>query len=71
VEGVGTVELDRTRLPGGCFHHEVEIETRDADLAGRLVTRIKEMASSATPSRVGKFSLFLEAAGIARSYPFV
>lgn len=71
VEEVGTVELDRTRLPGGRLHHEVEVETRDEELSRRLVARIGEMAPSAAPSRVGKFSLFLEAAGIARPYPFV
>jgi len=64
VEGLGTVELDRTRLPGGAIHHEVEIETPDEDLLGRIVARIREMAPSAQASRVGKFSRFLEAAGV-------
>ena len=62
VDGLGTVELDRTQLPGGAIHYEVEIEQQDEDLLNRLVARIREMAPSAESSRVGKFSLFLEAA---------
>jgi len=71
MEGLGAVELDRTRLPGGRFHHEVEIESRDVEGSARLVERVLEVAPSAAPSRVGKFSLFLEAAGIVPPYPFV
>lgn len=71
IEGLGAVELDRVRLPDGRLHHEVEIESPDADLSSRLVERILEFAPSAAPSRVGKFSLFLESAGLVRPYPFV
>ncbi len=59
--GIGTVELDRTLLPGGRVHHEVEIETSDEDLLRRLMEKVREGAPSAVPSSVGKFSRFLEA----------
>ena len=60
---LGSVELDRTQLPGGEIHHEVEVETQDDGALRVLVARIREIAPSAEPSRVGKFSLFLEAVG--------
>ena len=59
--GIGTVELDRTLLPGGNVHHEVEIETPDEDLLRHLIEHVLERAPSAVPSSVGKFSRFLEA----------
>jgi hypothetical protein len=59
-EGVGRFELDRTRLPGGRIHHEVEVETDDDAHLHRIVAWIGAQAPSATLSRVGKFSLFLE-----------
>jgi len=60
VEKVGRFELDRTRLPGGRIHHEVEVETDDDEDLHRIVAWIGDRAPSATLSRVGKFSLFLE-----------
>jgi len=61
VVGAGVVELDRTELPGGTRHYEVEIETSEEAELQDLMTRIKEMAPSAAASQVGKFSRFLEA----------
>lgn len=61
VGGVGSIELDRTVLPGGRVHHEVEIETPDNDLLHRLLALVRERAPSAEPSSVGKFSRFLQA----------
>jgi len=58
--GSGEVELDRTRLPDGTLQFEVEIETPDDALQLTLTRTIREWAPSATPSRVGKFSRFLE-----------
>jgi uncharacterized protein YjbK len=57
----GLVELDRTELPGGIVHFEVEVETADQNRMGALLARIRELAPSASASRVGKFSRFLEA----------
>jgi len=61
-EGSGVLELDRTVLPGGQVHYEVEIETPDRDLLLRLLAWVKETAPSAAISTVGKFTRFLEAA---------
>jgi hypothetical protein len=60
----GVVELDRTVLPSGQVLHEVEIESASHETHGIMVERIREMAPSATPSRVGKFDRFLEALGL-------
>jgi hypothetical protein len=60
VVGVGRFELDRTRLPGGKIHHEVEVETNDEAELHRILAWTRARAPSATASRVGKFSLFLE-----------
>jgi uncharacterized protein YjbK len=58
--GSGEVELDRTRLPDGTLQFEVEIETPDDALQAALTQTVMEWAPSATPSRIGKFSRFLE-----------
>lgn len=58
--GKGEVELDRTRLPDGTLHFEVEIETPDDELQITLARIIRDWAPSATPSQIGKFSRFLE-----------
>ena len=55
----GVVELDRTHLPDGSLHHEVEIETFDEELLEALLDRVRAIAPSATPSQIGKFSRFL------------
>lgn len=57
----GEVELDRTLLPGGMIRCEVEIETDDEEHRDALVSLVREWAPSATISRLGKFSRFLEA----------
>lgn len=62
VEEGAVVELDRTALPDGTIHHEVEIETRDQALLQRLVDWVRATAPSAEVTAVGKFSRFLEAA---------
>lgn len=59
--GGGTVELDRTRLPDGSVHHEVEIDTPDEALHRTLGAVVRSWAPSASESRTGKFTLFLEA----------
>jgi len=64
--GVGLVELDRTVLPGGKIHHELEIETGDEAAARRLLDYVMGLAPSATVSRLGKFPRFLQALAAAR-----
>jgi hypothetical protein len=59
--GGGTVELDRTQLPDGSVHHEVEIDTPDDALHQTLAAVVRSWAPSASESRTGKFTLFLEA----------
>ena len=66
-EGGGLVEVDRTELPGGKIHHEVEIETWDEALLRRLMAWVRETAPSAEVTTVGKFSRFLEA--VAGGFP--
>lgn len=61
--GEDEVELDRTLLPDGAIHHEVEIEGDDEGVREALVARVLELAPSAEISRLGKFSRFLEAIG--------
>jgi uncharacterized protein YjbK len=61
LEGTGTVELDRTRLPNGTVHYEVEVETPREDLHLALVERVRSIVPSAAFSRIGKFSRFLSA----------
>ena len=64
LEPLGTVELDRTRLPGGAVLYEVEVETPLEDLHLALVERVRSIAPEATFSRIGKFSRFLSALGL-------
>jgi hypothetical protein len=59
-----TVEVDRTRLPDGTVHFEVEIEDPSAEHHGALVERVTALAPSARATRVGKFTRFMVAAGI-------
>jgi uncharacterized protein YjbK len=61
VDDHGLVELDRTELPGGTVHYEVEVETTDQIRMRAILTRIRDLTPSASASRVGKFSRFLEA----------
>ncbi len=56
----GVLELDRTILPDGSIHFEVEIETSDEAARAALTARIRKWAPSARISGVGKFSRFLE-----------
>lgn len=65
--GLGGIEVDRTRLPGGEILHEVEIEEPDPERHEALVNEVRRLAPSAVPSRVGKFSRFLEAVGLAQA----
>jgi hypothetical protein len=60
-----SVELDRTLLPGRQLHYEVEIEHPVDEEHLSVVEAVKALAPSAVPSRVGKFSRFLSAAGLA------
>jgi len=64
LEGLGTVELDRTVLPDGRVHHEVEIENPSEEKHQALVERVRVLAPSASFSRVGKFSRFMAAVGL-------
>lgn len=64
LEGLGTVELDRTELPGGTVHFEVEVETSSAELHEALVMRVGAIVPSARFSKTGKFSRFLSALGL-------
>jgi uncharacterized protein YjbK len=63
LEGLGTVELDRTRLPDGTVHYEVEVEAPQEDLHLALVEKVRSIVPAATFSRIGKFSRFLSALG--------
>lgn len=56
----GVLELDRTTLPDGSIHFEVEIETSEKEVRAALTARVLEWAPSARISRLGKFSRFLE-----------
>jgi hypothetical protein len=67
LEGVGEVELDRTDLPGGEIHHELEIERGDVAHLHLVLERVKGLAPSATVSKLGKFPRFLEALAAARA----
>jgi hypothetical protein len=60
---LGTVELDRTVLPGGEVLHEVEIEHPVDEVHQALVEGVRDMAPSARFTREGKFTRFLAAAG--------
>jgi len=59
----GVVEVDRTLLPDRTVQYEVEIETSDPGTRKALVERVRDLAPSAAPSSLGKFSRFLEAMG--------
>ena len=64
--GQGTVELDRTTLPGGKLHFEVEIENPSEERHLALVEQVRAMAPSATFTRIGKFSRFVAEVGLGR-----
>ena len=64
LEALGTVELDRSVLPDGGLHYEVEIENPSEEKHQALVERVRALAPSASFSRVGKFSRFMSAAGL-------
>lgn len=57
----GVIELDRTALPDGQVHYEVEIEHPEEAAHGALVKRVQSLAPSASFSRIGKVSRFLSA----------
>jgi len=64
LEGLGSVELDRTVLPDRSLHFEVEIENPSEVKHLALVERVRALAPSASFSRVGKFSRFMSAVGL-------
>jgi hypothetical protein len=55
------VEVDRTILPDGRVHYEVEIEHPVKKRHHSLVELVRAMAPSARVSKTGKFNLFLSA----------
>ncbi|MFH1763587.1 MAG: CYTH domain-containing protein [Gemmatimonadota bacterium] len=61
---LGRVELDRTVLPDGRVHHEVEIENPSEKAHQALVERVRTLAPAARFTRVGKFARFLAAVGL-------
>jgi hypothetical protein len=63
-KGMGSVELDRTVLPDGKVHYEVEIDHPREEIHQALVAKIKEVAPSAAFTRIGKFTRFLSAVGM-------
>lgn len=65
--GLGTLELDRTVLPTGEVHYEVEIENPVKEAHVVLAEKVRTLAPSARFSRVGKFSRFLRALGLGDS----
>lgn len=60
---IGPVELDEVELPGGQLFFEVEFESDDDALRGRLVESIRQFADSARPSRQSKYERFVAAVG--------
>lgn len=64
LDELGSVELDRTVLPDGRVHYEVEIENPSETEHDALVERVRVLAPSASFTRVGKFSRFLSAVGL-------
>jgi hypothetical protein len=64
-KGIGSVELDRTTLPNGTVHYEVEIDHPRQELHQELVEKIREVAPSATFTKIGKFSRFLSSLELA------
>jgi hypothetical protein len=60
-QGVGTVEVDRTVLPNGVVHHEVEVEHPVVEKHRELTAIVKALAPSAVVTREGKLSRFLSA----------
>jgi len=58
------VELDRTVLPNGQLHYEVEIEHPSQAEHQALVEAVRILAPSAEFSRTGKFSRFMTAIGL-------
>ncbi len=59
----GSVELDRSVLPGGEVRYEVEIEHPSLKVHEALLGRVRELAPQARISRTGKFTRFLVASG--------
>jgi len=66
---LGTVELDRTKLPGGATLLEVEIEDPSEERHEALARKIREIAPGAAFNPVGKFSRFLEGIGLGPQPP--
>jgi len=62
VQGIGAVELDRTKLPDGTVAHEAEIESPDAVVQRKLAVLVRHCAYDAKPSHVSKFERFRRAA---------
>jgi len=62
--GGGVVEVDRTVLPDGRVHREVEIEHPVLSRHEALVEEVRTHAPSAQVNRTGKFTLFLSALGL-------
>ena len=60
----GTIELDRTVLPGGEVSYEVEIESPHEQVHARCVEVVRTIAPSAEFSKIGKYSRFLLGAGL-------
>ena len=61
---LGTVELDRTVLPGGEVHYEVEVEELAEERHRALVEGVRALAPAASFSRIGKFSRFMSSVGL-------
>lgn len=68
--GVGTLELDVLRLPGGAVYYEVEIESPDPLIHKQLSTVVSRLAPQATPARSSKFALFRTEASRTNRFPW-
>lgn len=60
----GMVEVDRTVLPDGTVHYEVEIEHPSEERQLELTELLRKLAPSAEPTRLGKYTRFLAATGL-------
>lgn len=58
ISGLGSLELDRLRLPDGTTYYEVEIESNSDRVHESLVRWIRTYAPEAKPSLISKFQRF-------------
>jgi hypothetical protein len=65
------IDLDRAVFPGRVQLHEVEIESPHEEIHKRGVAAVAALAPSARPTKIGKFTRFLVAAGFLPGGPLI